>query len=224
MTEPRDVPGQRGSDRPRGRFIVLEGVDGAGTTTQARRLEAWLRGRGEVVHVTREPSDGPIGTLIRQVLTGRVVAGPPSIPAPLRGESVALLFAADRLDHLQSEIEPLLARGVHVVSDRYVLSSAAYQSLDAPLEWVQAINRYAPAPDLTILLRVAPEVALARIAEARTSTDRFERIEMQRHVAATYERVAAELSPDRVLVLDGEASPDEVAAAICFRVARLVQG
>jgi dTMP kinase len=108
--------------RRRGRFLVLEGLDGAGTTTQARLLADRLRRGGRRAHLTAEPSGGPVGALLRQVLTRRIGGG--------EGEgfdagALALLFAADRLDHWSAEIDPRLAGGEDVVSDRYALSSLA---------------------------------------------------------------------------------------------------
>src|SRR4051794_7439187 len=99
-------------------FIVFEGLDGAGTTTQAQRLVEALRAAGLPAHFTREPSDGPIGTLLRQALTRRL-----TLPEGRRltPETLALLFAADRMDHLAAEIEAQQARGTWIVCDRYVL-------------------------------------------------------------------------------------------------------
>ena len=108
-----------------GRLVVLEGIDGSGTTTQIARLAERLRGVRVPVRVTREPSDGPVGTLVRQVLTGRVVV--PGGLAP-GWATMALLFAADRMDHVESEIEPFVAAGGVVLSDRYDASSLAYQT------------------------------------------------------------------------------------------------
>src|SRR5688572_4731702 len=99
----------------RGRFIALEGLDGSGTTTQAARLADALGARGRTVVRTQEPSHGPIGRLVREALR--------SLDAPLDPDALALLFAADRRDHVASEIEPALARGHDVVCDRYVMSS-----------------------------------------------------------------------------------------------------
>src|ERR1700679_2678510 len=138
--------------RSKGRFVVLEGIDGAGTTTHVARLAARLRTMGVAVRATREPSDGPVGTLVRQVLTGRLVV--PGGRAP-GWATMALLFAADRMDHVESEIEPFLARGGTIISDRYDASSLAYQSVmsgsggNAAIEWIRSINRYAMRPDLT---------------------------------------------------------------------------
>lgn len=103
------------------KFIVLEGIDGSGTTTQLSRVSAALRTLGHRVHETREPTGGRIGKLIREQL---------SDPSGVSARCLALLFAADRIDHLDREILPALARGEVVVCDRYVMSSLVYQSLD----------------------------------------------------------------------------------------------
>ena len=158
----------------RGRFLVLEGLDGAGTTTQASRLCAWLASRGRKAHLAAEPSKGPVGTEIRQVLSGRLRGAGGGDFDP---RALALLFAADRLDHWESEIRPNLEAGLDVVSDRYVLSSLAYQGVTTgDAAWVAAINGRAPAPDLTLFLRVRPAVALRRRYAATSEREMFEEI------------------------------------------------
>jgi len=147
-----------------GIFVVVEGIDGAGTTTQTNRLVATLRARGLPAMATREPSDGPIGTQIRQILTGRLVIRPAAGGcAPPCWPTLALLFAADRVDHLEAEVMPNLRDGVIVVSDRYDHSSVAYQgaSTDDPsvVAWIRAINAKARRPDLTLVLDVPAAVA-----------------------------------------------------------------
>ncbi|MCB9730212.1 MAG: dTMP kinase [Deltaproteobacteria bacterium] len=197
--------------RRRGRFIVLEGIDGSGTTTQVAYLVSWLLERGELVHGTRQPSTGPVGSLLRQVLSGRVVGrGAEGKPAPVDPTAVALLFAADRIDHVASEITPHLEAGRHVICDRYVLSSLAYQSLDTDLAFVRAINGKAPAPDLTIFLRVKPEVAMDRIAATRSDRDAFENLPFQRRVAKAYDSLLEKYRDGRVVELDGEEVPGTV--------------
>src|SRR6185503_20411145 len=103
----------------RGALIVLEGVDGAGTTTQVRLLAERLRARGSRVHTTAEPSSGPIGKLLRRALSGRLTDGDAPDAARPSWQTLALLFAADRLDHLAREVEPELAAGAIVLCDRY---------------------------------------------------------------------------------------------------------
>jgi dTMP kinase len=198
-----------------GRFLVIVGIDGAGTTTQAKLLGERLRAAGRKVHVTAEPSGGPVGALIRQILSGRLRGKAPD--GPFDAEALALLFAADRLDHARAEILPALEAGIDVISDRYTLSSLAYQALTTgDPKWVATINARAPAPDVTLLLRVVPAVAFARRASASHSREIFERAAFQRRVAAAYESAVRVLrrKGERVEVLDGGASPGEVAAAI----------
>lgn len=199
----------------RGRFLVIEGIDGAGTTTQARLLGERLKRAGRRVHVTAEPSGGPVGALIRQVLSGRLRGKGPD--GPFDADALALLFAADRLDHSRTEIAPALEAGIDVISDRYTLSSLAYQALTTgDPRWVATLNSRAPAPDVTILLKVVPEVAFARRASASHSREIFERAAFQRRVAAAYDKAVGLLrrKGERVEVIDGGAPPDAVSAAI----------
>jgi dTMP kinase len=197
---------------------VLEGLDGAGTTTQAARLQAWLSSRGRRVHLTAEPSRGPVGASIRHVLSGRLrgAGGGDFDPGAL-----ALLFAADRLDHWESEIRPRLEDGVDVVSDRYVLSSLAYQAVaTGDAAWVAAINGRAPAPDLTVFLRVRPAVALRRRYAATAEREIFEVPEFQRRVHLAYGRALTRLveSGERIAVLSGEKPVDRVAEVVAGAV------
>lgn len=195
------------------KLFVLEGLDGAGTTTQARRLADALRARGHAVHVTREPSDGPIGRLIREMLTGgHALPG----GGALDQAAFSLLFAADRLDHLQREVAPALAAGTIVISDRYDHSSLAYQGTGAERAWIATLNERARRPDLTIFLRVRAEVAADRRLAAGRSQELFEDLAMQRRVAAGYEEVMAACAAagEAVVVLDGEQPLDDVTGAI----------
>jgi dTMP kinase len=154
----------------RGRFIALEGLDGAGISTQTRRLAGRLDGAGVNYYCTREPTDGPIGSQIRLALTGRL---------HVDATTLALMFAADRSDHLHHAVSPRLDAGVHVVTERQVLSSLAYQGAQlGDRDWVRAINRenmrFLP-PDLTVFLDVPPQTALDRIDAGRHARELFER-------------------------------------------------
>jgi len=195
-----------------GRLIVIEGLDGAGTTTQVRRLVEHLNANGKPAHGTREPSDGPVGKLIREMLTGgHAIAG-----QKLSQGTFGLLFAADRLDHMQREVEPKLAAGATVVSDRWYHSSLAYQGTGADRDWIAMLNARALRPDLTVFLAVRPEIAAERRAAARRKEELFEDLRMQQEVDAGYRATIAELKAagERIETLDGEQTEDQVFAAI----------
>ena len=199
-------------------LVAIEGLDGAGTTTQARRLVDALAAAGRAAHLTREPSDGPVGRLIREMLAGGHALGDGrAVSQP----TFSLLFAADRMDHVQREVAPALARGAVVVSDRWYHSSLAYQGTGAERAWIRELNRAALRPDLTIFLRVAPVVAAARRVAAGRVQELFEDLPMQERVAANYETVLDELAAagERVEILDGEDTPDAIAARILALVA-----
>jgi len=193
---------------------VLEGLDGAGTTTQAAILANRLAALGRRVHLTFEPSRGPVGRLVRRALKG-TLAGAGG--RPLDQRALALLFAADRIDHVAGEVGPRLGSGVDVISDRYALSSLAYQSAaTGDLGWVEALNREAPAPDLTIFLEVRPAVALRRRYAASAEREIYEVPAFQRRVATAYRRALRRLRErgERVAVVDGEKEVAAVAAAV----------
>ena len=199
-------------------LVVLEGLDGAGTTTQAKLLGDALAARGQKAHVTREPSDGPVGRLIREMLAGGHTLGDGrSVSQP----TFSLLFAADRMDHVQREVAPALAKGAIVISDRWYHSSLAYQGTGAERAWIRELNRAAMKPDLTIFLRVPAKVAAARRVAAGRAQELFEDLPMQERVAAGYETVLRELAAagERVEIVDGEMSVEEVAAAVLALIA-----
>lgn len=185
----------------RGVFIAFEGIDGAGTTTQAARLQAKI----PQAHLTHEPSSRPLGTVLRRALSHEVDMTP---------DAMALAFAGDRLDHWTGEIRPALQDGRPVICDRYLLSSLAYQSLSAPLDWVVTLNAMAGRPDLTLFLRVSPEVAALRRAGRDQKPERFEQDTVQERVAARYDELIDRDDIGPVAVIDSHPSPDEVEASI----------
>jgi len=191
----------------RGRFFVIEGADGVGSTTQVIRLVEALRLDGRTVHQTAEPSQGPVGKLIRQMLGG-------DRPRQQIHRELALLFGADRLDHVAREIEPALAAGTDVVSDRYTLSSLVYQSLDLPLDWVRELNRFAPPADATVLIHVPLEEAWRRLEarlDAGSPREVFDHKTTQARVHGEYERQAKRHG---AIIVDGTGTPDEVGARV----------
>ena len=200
-----------------GALIVIEGIDGAGTTTQTEMLLQWLRRIGIPSMTTREPSDGPIGVVARQHLGRHLDLGSP--------EAEALAFAADRMDHVASEVAPALAQRITVVADRYYLSSLAYQALSCDLAWVREINRFALRPDLTVFLAVPVDVGRERFS-GRAALERFEddRDELVR-VAQRYDAAMAALRADgeEITVIDGARSPAEVHADVVRLVAAVLR-
>lgn len=209
------------TSRPRGSgtFIVVEGIDGAGTTTHSKLLAKTLKTPTRDVVLTNEPTNGPVGGLIRQILQRRLFVADATGPRGFAWSTLALLFAADRLDHLQSVVIPALADGSVVVSDRYYLSSFAYQSATAPAEpdvlpWIRSLNARAIRPDLTIVLDVPAEVAAERRRNRGGVEEVFENRPLQDRLAAVYAG-AEELVPgDRLIHVSGVGETAEVAARI----------
>ena len=191
-----------------GALIVVEGIDGSGSTTQSDMLMQWLARIGVPSTFTSEPSKGPIGVTLRLHLGRRIELGGP--------QAEALAFAADRMDHLVSEIAPALARGITVIADRYYLSSLAYQALSCDLAWLREINGFALRPDLTVFLSVPVDVGVARFS-GRATRERFEedREELAR-IVQMYEVAIGRLRAEGedVQVIDGTRSPGEVHAEV----------
>lgn len=204
--------------RQRGIFIAMEGVDGSGISTQSAVLQRWLQAEEQAkVLLTKEPSDGPVGNLARQALTGRLQGIAP--------ETLALLFAGDRVDHIRQQINPALENGHHVICDRYLLSSLAYQGLDLDRHWIEEINSQIIRPDLTIFIRVAPATSLQRIRANRFQIDLYERESTLQKVLANYDQLLAESRKrgEQVVEIDGEQTPELVSKAIQEAVALLLE-
>lgn len=201
----------------RGLFVVLEGLDGAGTTTQAAALVERLEAAGHPAVATFEPSDGDIGKVIRRMLQ----SGRPPDPQVL-----ALLFAADRLEHLSSFIRVHAAAGTHVLCDRYVLSSLAYQaSEDVGLDWLVELNRQAALPDVTVFVDASVETCMTRIRARADDTDHFHHEGRLRRVEQAYRQVLATTSLTGQLVLaDGEAPVGAVTEQIWAALEPLLTG
>ena len=209
-----------------GLFVVLEGVDGAGTTTHTELLARALRKKGLPITTTREPSDGPIGMLIRQILTGRVVVPGISGNRPSSWTTMALLFGADRMDHLEATVHPNLMDGVTVISDRYDYSSVAYQSVTGggepeTVQWIREINRHARRPDLTIVLDVDPATSAKRRAARASGVEIFDDQELQAQLAAFYREIDAHFPGDNIVHIDASRTIEEVAADVLHAVEHL---
>ncbi len=216
----RDLVAAFGGGRPRqtpagsGFFLVLEGGDGAGKTTQVDALADWIRAKGHEVVVTKEPGSTPVGKRLRSILLDISSAG-------LSHRAEALLYAADRAEHVDTVVRPALERGAVVISDRYVDSSVAYQGAGrdlSPAE-IARINRWATdglVPHLTVLLDVAPETARERFTEA---PDRLESepVEFHQRVRSGFLTLAA-ADPARYLVVDAGQEPENVTTAVRHRL------
>ena len=203
--------------RGRGRFIVIEGLDGAGTTTQARMLHDAMSAAGQIGHLTREPTDEPVGRLIRSALMGHLVADDSGRTLILSENVLCLLFAADRLHHTVS-INEHLDRATHVVCDRYVHSSIAYQSLDAGItaERVIEVNRGIAVPDVTFFIRVPVDECLARLQKRNDTQTVYEKRDLLVAIERNYDASLPQYEKHfgRVIEIDGTQSPDDVHAAI----------
>lgn len=182
---------------PEGLLVAIEGIDGAGKTTLARRLRAYLDALGVVVTLSKEPTAGPWGMRLREsAATGRLKAG----------DEVKFLLR-DRIQHVEEVIQPALTRGEVVILDRYFPSMIAYQGARGyPVDGLQRLNEFAPTPDVTILVDVSPEVGLARIAARGDTPNSFETLETLQRAR----RIFLELPMPGITVIDGRQSEDEV--------------
>ncbi|MFK0046773.1 dTMP kinase [Streptomyces sp. NPDC090741] len=209
-------PVQAASDA--GFFIALEGGDGAGKSTQVEALADWIRSKGHEVVVTREPGATPVGKRLRSILLDVSSAG-------LSNRAEALLYAADRAEHVDTVVRPALERGAVVISDRYIDSSVAYQGAGrdlSPTE-IARISRWATdglVPNLTVLLDVSPEAARERFTEA---PDRLESepAEFHQRVRAGFLTLAA-ADPGRYLVVDAGQDPESVTTVVRHRLDRML--
>lgn len=196
----------------KGRFIVVEGLDGSGKGTQTAMLMSALAGKGIRCHLTSEPTQYATGGLIRDALAGLTKRTP---------YEMAGLFLADRIAHCENPndgIKALLSRGITVICDRYYFSSLAYQGMDIGLDWLLAANVDCPAilkPDLCIFLDVPASVADSRIESGRSSREIFEQAETIARIGKKYREVFDILSQScRVEIIDASESPEEVFKAV----------
>lgn len=173
------------TDELKKRFIVIEGIDGAGTTTQLRLLAETLGAKGIPCVATAEPTQSPIGKIIRTILSGEM---------PAAATTVAYLYATDRNEHIYGKngILDNVSAGSLVISDRYALSSLAYQGVTCGPELPWLLNSDFPIPGLTLLFEVAPEITIERI-QSREKKEIYETLEFQKQVCAMYETMADRL-------------------------------
>lgn len=197
----------------KGSFIALEGIDGSGKSTQAKKISEYLIDQGHKVYTTFEPTDSAIGKMIRDIFSHR-----------MEGDQrvIAALFAADRLDHLLNSKNGILSKlrdGYIVITDRYYLSSYAYHSVhDIDLEWViqaNALSAELLRPDVNIYIDISPELSLQRLKAGRTHVEMYETMEnltkVHRQYQVVFDRVKNE---ENIIQIDGNRSSNEVAEDI----------
>ena len=192
----------------KGIFIAFEGIDGSGKSTQIQLLMKKIEEKSIRCYQTCEPSSGPIGSLTRQILTGRIKTD---------NRVIAAMFAADRLDHLLNPIDGIVSKieeGIHVISDRYYFSSYAYHSVDVPMDWVIKTNEESAKvlrPDLTVFIDISAKEAMDRITKNRFRTELFEKESRLSKVRENYLK-AFELmkEEEKVLIVDGTKTPQEI--------------
>jgi len=189
-------------------FIVLEGLDGAGTTTQSGMLLERFRSGKTPASSTCEPTSGPIGRALRAFLKGSDTFVP---------STAAYLFAADRNEHVfgKDGIAERTALGETVVCDRYLFSSLAYQAVDCDSDLVESLNSRFPLPEYLFFIDVPPEVAERRMA-SRETREIYERLDFQRKVRDNYLKILSQCdgSPMRLLLIDGTSSPEKISDEI----------
>lgn len=187
--------------KKRGVFVCIEGLDASGKTTQSRLLVKTLQEKGFKAVYTTEPSHGKIGRLIRT----HVLLGKSRLSVALE----ALLFAADRVDHVEREVLPALQAQKIIVSDRYLYSSLAYQgAAGLDLKWIAEINRWAMKPDLTIYVDIPPEVVLKRLKRKKSV---METLQNQQRVREIYLKLIKE---HELRIVDGNRPRKEVTKEI----------
>ena len=205
----------------KGIFIAFEGIDGSGKSTQIQLLNEKIKEKGIRCYQTCEPSGGPIGTLTRQILSGRIKAD---------SRVIATMFAADRLDHLLNDVDGIVRKveeGICVITDRYYFSSYAYHSTDVPMDWVIKTNEESAKvlrPDVTVFIDIDADTAMERITKNRFHTELFEKRSTLDKVRNNY-LTAFELlkEEEKVVIVDGTKSVEEISEEIWKQVKHLFE-
>jgi len=190
------------------KFIVFEGIDGSGKSTISNLLFEKLRLQKEEVYKTFEPTDSPIGSVIKNILNKRIISDDKTIGA---------LFLADRLDHIQNPVSGMLQyleQGKHVISDRYYYSSYAYHVPMLDMDWVIAANKVCAdllRPDIVFYIDISAEESMKRLSASRAFLDLFETQEKMEQVILNYkEAIQKEGKNDNVVIIDGQRSVEEI--------------
>jgi len=208
-------------DHKKGKFIVFEGIDGSGKSTQIKFLSKKLKDQGVKVYETFEPTDSPIGSLIRQMMKGRIHSD---------NKVIAALFIADRLDHLLNEVDGILKKineGVTVISDRYYFSSYAYHGAHMPIEWVingNSLSAEILRPDINIFLDISPEESLKRINNNRWHLELYENLENMKKVREKYMQSFEMLKDvESIVSIDADNTPEKIAEDVWNVVKKLYE-
>lgn len=202
------------------KFIVFEGVDASGKSTVSQMLFDKLNGEKTSIYKTAEPTNSPIGSIIRNILNKRIVADEKTIGA---------LFVADRLDHLNNPINGILSyldKGIHVISDRYYYSSYAYHVPHLSMDYVIAANKECAdilRPDIVFYLDISVEESLRRLNASRQFLDLFETKERITSVVNNYkEAIRREGEKDNVVIIDGEQPVEEVFSKVLYHTEQIM--
>lgn len=188
----------------KGKLIVFEGIDGAGSTTQLRHFGKYLKKKKLKFVKTHEPTDGLIGKLISSALR---------LEIKFSWDTLQLLYSADRADHLEKLIKPNLNRGVNVISDRYFLSTFAYGQLNLEGVWLRDLNSKFQPADITFYIDTPAKVAIGRIKKSRSQSELFEKEKLLEIVRKNYLKIVKEF-PKSTYVLDGTRPVDEIAGQV----------
>ena len=201
-------------------FIVLEGIDGSGSSTQSELLKEYFTSQGEKAVISPEPSSGIIGNLIRQALKKRILF---TEDTNLFDEQMAYLFAADRHDHLYNDVDgvfKLINDSFHVISTRYYFSSLAYNcQTSEEFNFVSKLNHKFPNPDLVIYLDISPEVSLSRIKN-RSLKEVYETKTKLTKVRQNYQHIFANYG-DNLLIVDGTEDMKKISLKITSKIEKL---
>lgn len=204
-----------------GKFIVFEGIDGSGKSTQIKQISKRLKAIDYKVYSTFEPTDGPIGSLIRQMLSGKI---------PTDQRTIASLFAADRTDHLVNKVSGIrhkIDQGEIILCDRYYFSSYAYHAQYIDMEWVihaNSLNAEILRPDVTIFIDVDPDICLERIKNSRSNFEMYEKLDVMKKVRANYFKAFDALKGlETIAIINGNSAMEIVEDAILHEVKKIIK-
>lgn len=184
----------------KGLLIVIEGPDGSGQSTQTQLLGKWFKEKNHKVFMTKEPTNSLVGGIIRVILKKEW---------KVDMKTLQLLFTADRAHHLNTEILPLLNKGINVISDRYILSTLAFGSIEEDLKWLKQINSKFPEPGFTFILNVPGKVCAKRIAKSRFGFEFFESAEKLELIRKNYLKLK-DFHRNTYVIKGNERKPEEI--------------